>query len=33
MIREDPYPEATGHAASSVRALLAVLDDLTGGQS
>jgi hypothetical protein len=31
MIAEDPYPEATGSAAATIRALLAVIDDLTGG--
>ena len=32
MIDEDPYPEATGTASATVRALLQVIDDLTGAQ-
>jgi hypothetical protein len=31
MITEDPYPEATGTAAATIRALLAIISGLTGG--
>jgi hypothetical protein len=31
LIAEDPYPEATGSAAATIRALLAIIDGLTGG--
>jgi hypothetical protein len=32
MIAEDPYPEATGTASATIRALLTIIDGLTGGE-